>query len=364
MANLDLNDTLPSNVAPEPAAPQVKSPRRRFPWARLAVLGVLALFVIAALSAVAGYYSGIARRKTAEAALFSSAAAEQFDLAQQDFQRSEYQLARQRLEYVAQLDPNYPGLVDQLAIVLARINATATPTLAPTPTLAAPADLSNVESLFSQAQTAMFNSQWDQAIQTLLSLRKADPTYRAVEIDGMLFLAFRNRGLDKILNQADLEGGLYDLAIAERFGPLDSEAGNMMNWASLYITGASFWELDWTKVLEYFSQVGPAMPGLRDQSGMSARERFRLALKGYGNTLLQAGDSCGAAEQFALSLGVGPDPEVDELFNKATTECQLGQEQPSEAPVDVISPTATPGGPLPTIENPPTETPYPPPPAP
>jgi tetratricopeptide (TPR) repeat protein len=324
---------------------------------------VAVLFLIAALSAVAGYYSGIERRKGAEEALFSSAAAEQYDLALQDFQRGEFQLARQRLEYVAQLDPNYPGLVDQLALVLARINATATPTLAPTPTVAATADLRDVEGLFSQAQQAMFNSQWGQAIETLLSLRKTDPAYRAVEVDGMLFLAFRNRGLDKILNQADLEGGLYDLAVAERFGPMDSEASNMMNWASLYITGASFWELDWAKVLEYFSQVGPAMPGLRDRSGMSARERFRLALKGYGNTLLQSGDPCAAADQFTLSLQVGPDPEVDELLFKATTECQLGQ-APTEAPSEGPAPTATLGGPLPTIEVPPATTPYPPPPAP
>ena len=92
-------------------------------------------------------------------------------------------------------------------------------------------------------------------------------------------------------------------------------------------------------------------------------ERFRLALKGYGNTLLQSGDPCAAADQFTLSLQVGPDPEVDELLFKATTECQLGQ-APTEAPSEGPAPTATPGGPLPTIEVPPATTPYPPPPAP
>jgi hypothetical protein len=205
------------------------------------------------------------------------------------------------------------------------------------------------------------NKDWSGAIDTLLKLRKSDPTYQLVQIDGMLFMALRNRGLQKISQQADLEGGLYDLSQAARFGPVDSEAQGYITWVSLYITGASFWELDWAKAVEYFSQVGPALPGLTDRSGMTAQERYRLALKGYGTTLATAGDFCGAADQFQLSLSIGADPEVEALLSEAYSACQGGavEEQPSEQPVVPTEVFPTPIEPtLPVIEptQPPVET--------
>lgn len=335
MENLDLNDTAPFPVPPasvdEPPKPVEK---KRSPWKRFTLLAILALFLIGALSAYAGYSSGIAQRQQAEVALISAKASEQFELAIQDIANREFQRARQRLEYVAQVDPNYPELTNRLAEVIAQINATATPTPVPTPTTIATADTRGSDELFTQGQQLMNNGDWPGAIETLLKLRKDDPNYRQVEIDGLLFLALRNRGLDKIAKQADLEGGLYDLTLSSSFGPLDNEAQGYINWVSLYITGASFWELDWQKVVEYFSQVGVALPGLTDRSGLTARERYRLGLKGYATTLAAAGDYCAAAEQYQLSLSIGADPEVDLLFAEAYNACQGVEEE--ELPADEV----------------------------
>lgn len=370
MTNPDIKDTVPFTVPPSAEEPPRPVGKKRSPWKSLTLLGILALILIGATSAYAGYSSGIAQRKEAESSLASVRAAEQFDLAVQDIAGGEYQHARQRLEYVAQLDPNYPGLTEKLADVLARINTTATPTLAPTPTVAATADTRGVDGMFSQAQEMLNNGDWPGAIETLLKLRQTDVNYQAVKMDGMLFMALRNRGLDKIAKQADLEGGMYDLSQAAQFGPLDTEAQGYITWVSLYITGASFWELDWQKAVEYFSQVGPALPGLRDRSGWTAQERYRLALKGYGETLATAGDFCGAAEQFQLSLSIGADPEVETLLNEVYTVCQgaSAETQPSEeAPVITTEapPLVEPTPPVieptqPTVEpTPPEATPYP-----
>lgn len=331
MANFDINDTTPIPVLPpaEEGEPEKKS-KKRSPWKIVALVAVLVFILIGVTSAYAGYNSGINQRKEAEVALVASKAAEQYDLAVQDIANQEYQRARQRLEYIAQIDPNFPGLTEKLAEVLARINATATPTPEPTPTIAPTLDTRGVDEMFNQAKDLMFNSDWNTAIVTLLKLRKSDPAYKPVEIDGMLFMALRNRGLEKISRQADLEGGLYDLTLASRFGPLDYEAQGFISWVSMYITGASFWELDWQKVVEYFSQVGPALPGLTDRSGMTAKERFRLGLKGLGTTLAAAGDPCGAAEQFQLSLSLGADAEVEALLNEAYTACQGGETSESQ----------------------------------
>jgi tetratricopeptide (TPR) repeat protein len=353
MENSDTNDTVPYDVTPEPVAeaPQpVKKKRSRLPI--ITLLGILFLIVVGAVSAYAGYAAGINQRKDAETALVTAKSQEQFDLAVQDLADGQYQRARQRLEYVAQLDPNFPGLTEQLALVLAQLNATATPTPAPTPTVAPTLDTSGVDGLFNQVQERMFNNDWSGAIDAMLQLRKDDPNYKTVQIDDLLFIALRNRGLEKISRQADLEGGLYDLSLAANFGPLDSEAQGYINWVSLYITGASFWELDWQKVVEYFSQVGPALPGLTDRSGMTARERYRLGLKGYGDTLMSAGDACGAAEQYQLSLSVGPDSEVEQLLSDAYTACQGGGEE-SSTEEQPAQPTPSEVGPPPVETIPP-----------
>ncbi|MBP1694179.1 MAG: hypothetical protein H6Q37_2062 [Chloroflexi bacterium] len=124
MANSDINDTVPFSVDTSSDGQPTPTKKKRSPWKSLVLLGILALILIAATSGYAGYAKGITNRKEAEAALSSSKAAEQFDLAIVDIGNEQYQHARQRLEYVAHLNPNYPGLTEKLAEVLARINAT------------------------------------------------------------------------------------------------------------------------------------------------------------------------------------------------------------------------------------------------
>jgi hypothetical protein len=139
-----------------------------------------------------------------------------------------------------------------------------------------------------------------------------------------LYIAYINRGRDKILAQGDLEGGIYDLTQAELVGPLDADSKSYQTWARMYITGATFWELDWAQTLYYFAQIAPALPNLRDGSGWTATERLRLAYAGYGDFLAENGDSCAAVEQFQLSLEIGTDTAVEEALNNAYDECDGG----------------------------------------
>jgi tetratricopeptide (TPR) repeat protein len=309
------------------------------------LLGILILLAIAAMSGLAGYRSGIGMRTEAEKTLVSEQAREQFDLGVQDMQAGFFERARQRFEYVIRLDPAYPGAADMLAEVLLEINTTATPTTMPTPTLTPTPDTRGIDGLFDTANQQMSNNEWDTAIETLLRLRKQDPTYRAVNIDGMLFLALRNRGMDKIAKQADLEGGLYDLALAARFGPLDNEAQGYMNWTTLYLTGASFWDLDWRQVVSYFEQIAPQLPYLTDGSGLTAIERYRLGLIGLGDTLMREGDYCTAVDTYTLALSYGSDAEAELALQEATDLCSGDQEptpDDSQQPAPTVDPNAQP----------------------
>ena len=284
------------------------------------------MVLIAAFSAYAGYNSGITLRKEAEVTQVSQRIDQQYQLGLQDMSEGQYNRARQRFEYVIQLDPNYPGVTEKLADVLLQVNTTATPTIVPTPTLTPTPDLRSVQDLYTQSQEALNNGDWTKAIDALLTLRKNDPNYQAVQVDDMMFMALRNRGKDKIGKLADLEGGIYDLSLAERFGPLDSEAQGFQTWARLYITGASFWDIDWKQAVYYFSQVAPALPNLRDGSGMTANERYRQALIGYGN-MVAKDDPCAAQEQYQLALSLGPDAKAEEALGEAVKNCSGGQDE-------------------------------------
>ncbi|HEX9028807.1 MAG TPA: hypothetical protein VF823_06510, partial [Anaerolineales bacterium] len=221
----------PSSEVPPPDGGQPAVPGNAAPsWKPLAIMGIVTLLIIALMAAFGGYRSGLNQRNSAQTTQVAQQVKEQFDLGVQDLQARNLDLARQRFEWVISKAPNYPGVADMLTQVELLQNITASPTIAPTPTLTPTPDLRSVEELYTQAQKAMAGGDWNSAIDTLLKLRKEAPTLHTVEVDGMLYMALRNRGVDKI-KSSDLEGGTYDLALAERFGPLDVEASNWRSWA-------------------------------------------------------------------------------------------------------------------------------------
>jgi tetratricopeptide (TPR) repeat protein len=351
--------TAPYPVEAAPAAPgrgenqlppnhptkQSKRARRGgVPWFFLPLLGMAFLLIVLLASAFGGYQAGIGQRKNAEKTQVASAVEDQFQLGLQDIEQGAYARARQRFEYVIKLDPGYPGASDKLAEVLLELNTTATPTLQPTATLTPTPDTRDVDQLYSQSQASIAASDWTGAIDNLLALRKADPSYHTVDVDGALFMALRNRGRDKILKDHDLEGGIYDLTLAEKFGPLDAEVQGLLNWSTLYITGASFWGIDWEQVVNYFSQVAPQVPNLMDASKMTATERLRQAYFEWGNTLAARGQYCQAVKQYQNSYAIAPNAEVQQAGELATKGCEgggqpaQGTQKPGKKPKATVYP--------------------------
>jgi tetratricopeptide (TPR) repeat protein len=323
-------DTAPSAV--ENALPAESTPQRRRSariwWILLALLIFAGSILIGSL---VGYQSGIKQRTSYEATEAAAAIDEQFSLGLQDIEAGRYEVARQRFEYVIQLDPAYPGATDRLAEVLLVLNATATPTLAPTPTtipVTPTPDLRGELDLFNQAQTHVANQEWEEAVVTLETLRQKNPDYEAIAVDGMFFVSLRNRGIQKI-SLGSLEGGIYDLTLAERFGPLDTEADSWRTWARYYLTGASFWDVDWANAVYYFGQVAPQFPNMHDGTGWTASQRYLEAVVGYANWLAEHNEWCSAVEQYDLALELGADNSLNEARDQADLECSPGGgEQP------------------------------------
>lgn len=358
-----LADTAPQSIVSTPqdntrglsegSAPEKASPPKKMPRGLIFGIGLLVLLLVAGFSGYGGYQSGIQQRLVAQATQISTQLDDQYQLGLQDLTAGRYDIARQRFEFILQNRPDYPGVTDSLAealLGLERAAYTPTPTMTPTPAPTATPDLRSQQELFENAQKALAAQDWSNAIDNLLRLRKADPNYNAVRIDGMLYIALRNRGVEKILKLGDLEGGTYDLAQAEKIGPLDVEAKNYRVWVDLYAKGASFWELDWQQAINYFQQLAQIAPGLRDSSNWTALQRYQVALTRYAEQLANSGDWCAAYEQYIAAINAGA--SVGDAANTAASNCAP---EPEETTAPTQEPGATPPGDSPTPTPPPAE---------
>lgn len=267
---------------------------------------MLGFIIIVALGTFGGYNSGIGIRKSAEATQISQALDEQFQLGAIALAEGRYDHARQHFEYIVQHEPTFPGAAEAMAQAILGMTFTATPTITPSPTLTPTPDLRGVEAIINNAQQLINAGDWTSALAALDQLRKEAPDYRTAEVDGMYYFALRYNGADKIAKLGDLEGGIYFLTLAERFGPLDSTANNLRANARLYITAATFWEINWEQAVNYFGQLAAFAPNVWDAaSNMTAGERYRIALMRYGDERFLADDFCGAYAQYSNALAYG-----------------------------------------------------------
>jgi hypothetical protein len=190
---------------------------------------------------------------------------------------------------------------------------TITPSLSPTP------DFSGAEQAFTQAQQYIVAQDWVNAIGTLDQIRKLDATYKTGQVDGMYYFALRNYGYDLITKQGNLEGGIYQFTLAERFGPLDRDAAGLREGSRYYLIGASFWGLDWKQSLDYFNQI--AGYGLWDGT-MTVSERIHEASMRYGDQLFQQGQYCDAVGQYENAQAIAAlDKTAAENYDDALGEC-------------------------------------------
>jgi hypothetical protein len=255
---------------------------------------------------------------------------EQFDLGLEDLKAQQYELARQRFEAIARYDPSFPGIEDVLIEIYLMLNL---PTITPTPKATPTPDPSPPDELFEQAQTALANGEWTLVIDKLLSLRAKDPSYRAVEADGMMYIALRNRGMYQI-SQGLMEEGLYDLSLAERFGPLDREAIFSRSLAQQYLLANSYLGVNWLRAAELF---GPLC-----QQGATLDSCFKYADAAwyYADQLIVASDPCGAINYYDDSLSAWENPPREPTATEAANICATVTAPPPTPTIPPETPTS------------------------
>ena len=149
------------------------------------------------------------------------------------------------------------------------------------------------------------------------------------------------------VNEGNLEEGLYFLALLEKYAPLDHDAVNYASWARLYLTGASFWDIDWALVVNYFGQLSAAFPYLHDGSGWTATDRYLKGLEYYGDQFASEGNHCEAIEQYQNILNYSALDHIQVKYDQSYVICYpptpipqpTATESPEETPTETPTPT-------------------------
>ncbi len=317
----------------------VKIPRR---W-RVILFGIFLFLVLTATGTGWGYYQGIQERVAQESYTRLEVAARHYISGEQQLMAGNYELARRQFEYVIQIYPQYPNITQKYADVLVAIAKANQPTIVPTAT----PDLRNqgAEQLYNQAVQQLQGKQWLELINTLEALRDISLSFKTLEVDGMYYIALRYGALDAILQRGDLETGLYFLAVAQRYAPLDKDAVNYAAWARLYLDGATYWGIDWEKVVQYFSQLYTAFPYMRDVNGWTAIDRYRKGLEAYGDFLFINKElPCEALAQYQSAANISSTEQLQTKIAQANAACYPPQptEDLTQTTPDTGTPTETP----------------------
>lgn len=348
MTNQSIDDTSPIPVSPQseagtdgsPDGVHTKKPRRgKWIW-----YGILAILLLAIIGSAVGYGLAIQKRKAAEQEQRYVLATTQYELAIQDQREGRLSMALNRIQYVMTVYPEFPGVDDKLKEILLAIGTSSTPVaLSPTtaPTPAPTKDTRAVSELYLALKSQYDNKEWDNAIQTVKSIRDADPSYEVMKVDGLYYGALRNDGV-ALIQKGNLETGLYYLALAETMAPVDTDAEAYRVWSRMYLTGASWWGINWEKVTIYFSQLNGMVPDLIDSSSTTVRQRYAKALDLWGDQLAAGGDFCSAVPKYEASLQVTYSKAMEDKLGAARTGCENqppATETPQPTPSETVTPT-------------------------
>ncbi len=304
-------------------------------------LGIFLMIAIAVAGGFLGYNTAINARKAEYTRRSMMAAAEQYQMAIADIEQGKYQNAKTRLDYVIEVDPEYPGAMMTYQQVILALFPTASPTplITATPAPTATIDTRGEEEMFQAIQMAIYNQNWENAINMIVALRDRNINFRGLEVDGLYYIALRNYGIQQI-NAGYLENGVYNITLAEALGPIDNQANSMRDAARSYLAGAGFWEINWNKALEYYSNAAQVMPNLMDRAtGLTANQRFAEASFRVGDEYVAREDYCGAIPFYEQGMPIAGTESMQMTATAVYFECY----PPTEEPVYTDNPVITDG---------------------
>lgn len=312
-------------TTPTPSPPRGWRHRTwRGPGARwLAVASLLIILALVGLvaAAVVGFSQGLAARQQAiqaEIAQRLSAGIEQLQAGRSEQAAAEFQR-------VLQLDP--ANSVAQSHLQEMQAAATPQPTASVAPLLLVPPEGTTpmptleavvlpTDSLFEQAEAALANKDWPQAIVLLNQLTALDAAYQPEQVRALRFSAYAEQG-SAFINEERFEEALrsFDQALVIR--PNDAEIKTTRELIALYVEALGRWRLDWPGVISNLQAIETRQPGFLD-----VNRRLRAAYEAWGDSLVSANEWCEAVERFDAALARGAGDELSDKRAAAQTSCE------------------------------------------
>jgi tetratricopeptide (TPR) repeat protein len=332
--------TLPPDPAP---SPQSNPPSKGARFRQIASSGILLLSVLVCVfatvigvSAIGGYVAGQKQRNVSATQTTEMGIAQQYQLGLSDLDAGNYEMAAERLRWVIEHSPNYPGAADALARAqqgpASASGSTAVPTLIPSTS-------ENPDELFAEAQTFSQQQDWANTIDRLKRIQNIDASYHNIEVKEMLYTAYSTLGVAYIRGDR-MEEGIILLEQAEKIRPLDDQVGGERNLARFYLDGKTYWGLDWHVVILNFEAIYEIAPDYRD-----VREKLWEAYVKWGDQLALSGVPCDGVTQYDNALAIRNDSILQEKRDAAEDACLNPTPLPTATEVFGI-----PGGETPTSE--------------
>lgn len=303
---------------------------RRLGYVLLIVGGLLALY--GGIAFVAWQNGRLLQRQQIEQET-AAELARQLELAQQDADNGNYDLALRRLEWILTQQPEYPGVRDLQTQTRfardARLTPSPTPTLTPTPTITpTPEPVAELERL----QDLVEREEWAEAISAIINFQAVNPNYQRLLTDKLLYDAYVAYGVELLYGE-QVELGLAYLAQAEKLGALPVEVRDQAAWGEMYLRGIAFYGVNWNAAIGYFYELCLAAPFYQN-----ACEKLYTARIAYGDQYAAALDWCPAERYYRDALNQTYNRELAQQVDQARQGCLDATPTPTITP----EPTETP----------------------
>ena len=268
----------------------------------------------------------------------------QLDLARQNINDEQYNLARTRLEWVVKHAPNNQdaaALLTEIDIRLnsvngatAEIKATATATPIPLPT-STPGLIGDPDEELAHIQRVVNNQEWEEAIKALAAFQFQFPDYERETTDRLLYEAYIARGLEIVVEE-QVELGLAYFAEAEKLGDLPQEARDYQLWAELYMAGIAYYGVNWDIAAFNFRELCLSAPFFQDSCSL-----LQQSLINQGDQFAFGLDWCPAEFYYQEAASYGADSILNDKLGQARANCAEATPTPSRPITDTLGITNT-----------------------
>ena len=313
----------------------------RGPSGRLLV-GIAAVLILILFGLLAAGAAGLSQGVSDQRAAARAQVEEHLNSGLALLQSGQGELAAAEFEQVLRLEPGNTQAQQGLQLLQTPATPTAAASVAPLllvpPDEAAPTAtpipvVLATDELYSQAQAAFDQKQWEKAVETLDRLVGLDPTYRLEDVQAMRFNALRQQGLALVADER-YEEALRALDQALALDPEAAEVKAERELVSLYVDALGLWRLDWARVVRDLETIKKQRPAFLDVG-----QRLALANDAWGDALSKEGQWCQAAERYTEAVAANASSDVQAKLTVAEQNCRQTP-TPSDA---TPSADATPG---------------------